>query len=237
VVVNGRLFALAACLTVVCALTAGPALAKTKHHRERVGACNAHRKHVTRKTSKVIVYTKQGGMDQYDGPLTTYYACMRPGGKSIAVGQTAGPDGEYPGNEALSDLTVTGTYVADLDTAGYASAAGCSKFEGPSDPECAQQITYSINGADVKRRRGLQIDLPGGISALAVSPAGAVAWLGPTTTSSGVTLQAMVLDPGAPGHLTGTAQTLDTGAIGSLRFKGLTLSWSNTGVAKSQTLG
>jgi hypothetical protein len=237
VVVSARVGALAACLTVGCALTAGPALAGTKRHRKRVGACNAHRKHVTRKTSKVIVYTKQGGLDQYSGPLTTYYACTRPGGKSIAVGQTAGPDGEYPGNEALSDLTVAGTYVADLYTTGYASAAACSKYEGSTDPECAQQITYAINGADVRRRRGFQIDLPVGISGLTVSSAGAVAWLEPTTTSSEVTLQAMVLRRGGRGHLTGTAQTLDTGAIGSLRFKGLTLSWSNTGVAKSQTLG
>jgi hypothetical protein len=236
-VVSAKACALTACIAAVCAMTAGPALASSKHHRRRVGACNAHRQHIAFKTSQVTVYTKLGGFDESDGPLTTYYACLRPGGKSIAVGQTAGPDGEYPGNEALSDLHVAGTYVADLYSTGYASAAACAKYEGATDPECAQQITFSINGADVKRRRGFQIDLPGGISALAVSPAGALAWLEPTTTSSGATLQAMVLRRGGPGHLTGTVRTLDTGAIASLRFSGRTLSWSNTGVPKSQTLG
>jgi hypothetical protein len=236
VVVTRRAVAVAACLTVLCAPLSGPALARSKHHRKRVGACNAHRKHATRKTSQVIVYGKRKGFDMYDGALTTYYTCARPRGKSIVIGQSSTSDGEYPANEVMSDLRVAGSYVADLYTTGYADAAACSKYEGSDDPTCMNQIRYSINGANAKSRRGFEIDLPVGPTAIALSSAGAIAWLTPTSSSSGVTLQAMVLRRGSPGHLSGTVRTLDTGAIGSLRFNGSTLSWTNAGTPKSQPL-
>lgn len=226
----------AACLAALCALLSSPALARSRHHHTRLGACNAHRKHATRKTSQVIVYARRGGFDQYAGALTTYYTCARPRGKSIAIGQTSTSDGEYPANEVMSELRVAGSYVADVYSTGYADAAACAKYEGVDDPACANQVRYSITGADAKRRRGFQIDLPVGPTAIAVSSAGALAWLTPTTSSSGVTLQATVLRRSGSGHLSGTVQTLDTGAIGSLRFDGLMLSWTNAGTPKSQPL-
>jgi hypothetical protein len=46
-----------------------------------------------------------------------------------------------------------------------------------------------------------------------------------------------VLHSGGPGLVTGALTALDTGGIGrSLRFNGLTLTWTNSGLAKSQTL-
>lgn len=236
-VVRTRVRVLTASLAAVCALSAAPALATSKHHRKRVGACNAHRRHAIKRTSKVIVYGKSTGTDEYSGgPLRTFYACLRPAGKSTAVGQNAGGGGEYPGNEAMSELSVAGTYVADVSSSGWGSAAACSKYEG-NDPICNQQITWWIETVQASTRRRLKIDLSDGADALALSSAGAVAWLEPTTTSSGEVLQAMVLRRGGPGHLSGSVQTLDTGAIGSLRFNGLTLTWTNAGMGKSQTLG
>src|SRR5581483_3408054 len=161
-VVRIRARVLMACLAAVCALGAAPALARSKHHRKRVGACNAHRRHATKTTSKVIVYGKQTGTDEYSGgPLTTYYACLRPAGKSAAVGRNADGGGEYPGNEEMSELNVAGTYVADLSSSGWASAAACSKYEG-DDPICNQQVTWWVETVDARTRRSLQVDLPAG---------------------------------------------------------------------------
>lgn len=183
------------------------------------------------------MYTKQVGLDNYGGELTEYFACTRPQGEPVEIGQSDTGDGEYPANFATSDLTISGTYVADIQTSGMADAAGCAKYDPTAD--CQASITSFVEVVDAKTHRRLQTTATSGIGPLAVSPLGALAWVqspGATSSSSPPTLQAVVLRRGAPRQLTGTIQTLDTGAIGSLSFSGLSLRWTNAGQAKSQTL-
>jgi hypothetical protein len=210
------------------AVTSGSATARP------VGACNAHRAHATSVTPKVIVYSKLlRGYDSYGGRDTVYYACARPAGKPITIGTTSSSDGEYPGNYAVSKLQVGGSYAAALVSSGYADAAACAKYGGTN---CGNSIHVSVRVVDARARRWLERPTSGA-TALAVSPAGALAWVQPLGSRGSSQLEAIVLRRGGPGRLAGGQQLLDTGAIGaSLRFSGLTLSWTNSGQPKSRRL-
>ncbi len=213
----------------ILALAATPALARP------VGACNAHRSHATRVTPKVIVYAKQlRGYDNYGDVDTVYYACLRPAGKPIAIGTSSTGDGEYPGNFAVLKLKVSGTYVGAVLASGYADAAACAKYD-PSNPNCGASIHVSVRAVNARARGWAEAPVYGA-SALAVSASGAVAWVQPTI-SAGVSQLKAILLRGGTGRLAVTQELLDTGAIGSsLRFSGLTLSWTNSGQPKSQRL-
>jgi hypothetical protein len=211
----------------ILAVGAAPALAKP------AAACNAHRAHATRVTPKVIVYPKRAGDDAYGGTDTVYYACQRPAGKPVAVGTSSTSGGEYPANYAMSNLQVGGTYVGAVLASGYADASACSKYGGT---DCSGSIHVSVRAVDARARRWLQAPISGA-TALAVSAAGALAWVQPASSQGMSQLEAIVLRRGGPGRLVGAQRLLDTGAIGSaLRFSGLTLSWTNSGRAKRRTL-
>jgi hypothetical protein len=183
----------------------------------------------------VIVYRKHTGYDNYGGGLLyTYYACLRPKGKPLAVGQTATDGGEYVGNYAMSQLRVAGTFVADLSASGFASQEACYKYD-PSNPACPNAVSWWVEAANAKSRRSAGASVPSSVGSLTLSSAGVVAWLIPTGASSDA-LQAIVLRPAGRHGLTARVQTLDTGSIASFRLTGLTLNWSNGGQAKSQTL-
>jgi hypothetical protein len=183
----------------------------------------------------VIVYGRPSGYDNYGGGyLTTYYACLRPNGKPVAVGQSS-TAGEYPGNYAMYELRVSGRFVADLSGSGFAVAAACGKYAGTN---CEQSVSWWLEAVDTKSRRSLHLSLSNGFRGLAVSSAGAAAWIAIGGTST-ETLQAIVLHPAGRRQLRGTVETLDTGATGtlrSLRFTGLTLQWNSAGQAKRQVL-
>jgi hypothetical protein len=167
--------------------------------------------------------------------LTTYYACLRPAGKPIEVGQSAAGGGEYPGSESVADLRIAGTFVADSSAVGFASEAACGKSGEPATT-CAKAVTWWVEVVNAKTRRRLHASAGDGATAVAVSAAGAVAWVQATGSSDSLLL-AMLLRAGGRGQLTGTEQTLDTGLIGqSLQFTGLMLRWTNSGQLKSQTL-
>ena len=231
-------------LILSAALVAGPAMARTRHRQHEhkpVGACNAHRKHATLVTHRVIIYGKRRGQAEFDVPLTAYYACLRPAGKSALVGLDAPPDGEYPSNNTTNTIRVAGTYVAALSTSGTGDAAACHKYD--PDNSCPTPTAW-IQLVDANSRRQARIPTGGfGAGPIALSASGAVAWVGYTSTASppfyDATLYAMVLHAGLPGQLAGTTQTLDTSSgveLKSLHWSGLTLSWTNTGRPRRATL-
>jgi hypothetical protein len=152
------------------------------------------------------------------------------------VGEDAPPDGEYPANETTNPIRVAGTYVAAASTSGQGEAAACSKYTGmvtscPSVPSWIQAL-------DARTHRRIRLPTASGVTALAASSAGAVAWVEyPSPTTS--VLHAIVLGRGGPNQLAGSVQTLetDTGpAANSLHFTGLTLRWTLAGQPKSFTL-
>ena len=219
-VLASKLLVTIGAVIALAALAAAPALARP------LGACNAHRSHAARVTPKVIVYAKQLRGYGYGGTDTVYYACARPAGKPIAIGTSSSGDGEYPGNYAVSNLRVAGTYAAAFVSSGYADAAACAKYD-PTNPNCGASIHVSVKAVDARARRWRQTPIPGA-SALAVSAAGAIAWVQPGSSQGTSQLEAIVLHRGPPGRLAGAMQLVDTGAIGSsLRFSGLTLSWTS----------
>jgi hypothetical protein len=189
---------------------------------------------VTAKNSRVIVYAQPTGIDSYSGgALTTYYACLRPNGRAVAIGQSAAGDGEYPANIEMLGLKITGTFVADESAEGFASAAACSKFEPPT--ACNNIVKYWVKIANVAARRTVKVFVSGPVSSLVLSPAGAAAWVVSTSASTS-TLYAIVVNAAGRGSLTGRRVVIDSGqAITSVSFVGSKLRWSNGGEPKSET--
>ena len=184
----------------------------------------------------MLVWDKPAGIDpDSGGQLTTLYACRRPAGVSVRIGQNATDGAEYVGNVATSDLRITGTLVSDVFTSGLASQEACYKSEDASDAQCATAATETARVFNLTTRRSLRQTLAGAAVAYAFSPAGAIAWEAPTspgTTGSPLMLQAVGFNPS--GLKKGLIETLDTGALGSsLQFAGLTLRWTNAGQSKS----
>lgn len=222
------------CIASIATFEGASASAKARQPR-RPQSCNAHRRHAAAATRQVIVYKKGTGYDNYGGgPLYTYYACLLPAGKPVAVGQVSTGGGEYVGNYRMYQLRVAGRFVADLSASGFASQEACYKYD-PNSPDCAKAVSWWVEAADAKSRRTGHAPVPSSVGLLTVSSAGAVAWIG-STASSTHALQAIVLHPVGRHRLTASVQTLDTGSISGVRFTGLTLHWSNAGQAKSQTL-
>jgi hypothetical protein len=198
-------------------------------------------KHVTAKTGRVIVYAQPDGIDSYSGgSLTAYDACLRPNGRAVAVGESETGSGQYPPNVEMESLRIAGTFVADQSGAGFASAAGCIQYEPAS--KCNNIVKYWVKIADVATRRTVKVFVSGPVSSLAVSPAGAAAWVLPTpaagsSSPSSSTLYAIVVHPAGHGSLTGRPAVVDSGqAISSVSFAGSTLRWRSGGHRKSKTI-
>jgi hypothetical protein len=189
-------------------------------------------------TRHVLVWSKHSGTDpESGGRLSTLYACLRPAGHSVAIGQRAAGGAEYPGNVATADLSITGTLVSDLFTTGLASQAACFKYD-PTNPACATAASQTARVFNLATRRSLRQALAGDVVVYAFASTGAIAWEAPTspgTMSSPLMLQAVGFSTASLKE--GPIETLDTGDLGaSLRFTGLTLEWINAAEPKSVVL-
>jgi len=229
---------------VGCAAAAiGVASAVARSHRVMTAAASCTPKHpgVTAKNARVIVYGQYTGVDSYSGgALTTYYACLRPRGRPVAIGQRAASGAEYPPNVEMQDLRIAGTFATDESAAGFASAAACGKYD--PGPKCNTIVKYWVEIANVAARRTIKVPLSGPVSMLALSPAGAAAWVvsTPASSPSGAstsTLYAIAVHPVGHGSLSGIPAVIDTGpTITSVSFGGSTLRWNNGGHPKSRKI-
>lgn len=189
-------------------------------------------------TSQVLVWRKHTGTDpDSGGRLTTLYACHRPVGQSVAIGQNATDGPEYIGNVQTSDLSVTGTQVSDRFTSGLASQEACFKY-APNPSPCATAASQTARVFDLVTGRSLRQRLAGAAVAYAFAPTGAIAWEAPTSpgiTGSPLKLQAVGFDLSSLKE--GPIETLDTGDLaGPLGFTVLRLEWVNAGQPKSVVL-
>ncbi|HEV3128046.1 MAG TPA: hypothetical protein VGY32_03640 [Solirubrobacteraceae bacterium] len=206
-------------------VTGGAASAKPSSER-----CNAHRAY--RKTAQLLVFaTKTHQTDQVGNLLTIYYACARPNGLPTEVARDSSPGGpEYPPDDALQELPVTGDYAGSLVTVGEGSYSACHKFD-PVCPPAKERITL----VQARGRSQASFTTPLGAKSLTLSPAGAAAWLVPASSGSGQQLMASRLRRQGK-RLRLTPQRLDSGAITHLKFSGPTLTWLNNGTPHSATL-
>lgn len=237
--VGSAMVAIWGCAAV--AIGVAPAVAGSRSATAAAASCTPKYKGVTSKNARVIVYEQYAGIDPNSGgSLTTYYACLRPKGRPVVIGQSATSGGEYPGNVEIHDVRVAGTFVTDESAAGFASAAGCSKYD--PGPQCENIVKYWVEIANVETRRTVKVFVSGPLSSLALSPAGAAAWVVTTPasgspSSSSSALYAIVVHPAGHGSLSGRVAVIDTGeAITSVSFAGSTLRWSNGGQPKRQTI-
>jgi hypothetical protein len=192
-------------------------------------------------TGRVDAYAEQTGIDpDSGGTLTTFYACLRRTGRPVTIGQSAASGGEYPGNVEMEDLRISGVFVADESADGFASLAACGKYDATSG--CNGLVKYWVEIADVAKRRAVKVPVPGDVTSLAVSPAGAAAWVvsTPAASSAGssrAALYAAVVHAGRRGVLSAKAELIDRGqSINSVSFSGSSLRWRNTGNPKNHTI-
>jgi hypothetical protein len=231
----------------VCAATAigvASAVARPRLVVTAAASCSPRLQGVTAQTGRVIVDAQDDGIDSFSGgSLTAYYACLRPNGRPMWIGESETSGGEYPPNVEMQHLRIAGTFVADESAAGFASAAACSKSEPAS--QCNNIVKWWVAIADVATRRRVKVFVSGPVSSLALSPAGAAAWVLPTpasgssssSSSSTSTLYAIVVHRAGHDSLSGRRVVVDSGqAISSVSFAGSTLRWSNGGHRKSKTI-
>jgi hypothetical protein len=208
--------------------------------RRHVGRCDTHLSKLQRvkMTGQVLVWESNTGTESESGePLITVYACLRPAGRSVAIGQRAEGGGEYVGNVQTTNLSISGVLVSDLVTTGLASQQACGKYE-PGSPSCAAEVSEVVRACNVRTGRSIRQPLPAAATTYAFTPRGAIAWEAPTspgTTGSPTAVRAVSFNPSSMQK--GSVDTLDSGALGSsLHFSGLTLTWTNAGEPKSQTI-
>ncbi len=183
---------------VFCAACVGiwPGWAAATPHR-RAGRCDAHRSHV-KETRRVLVWSAPDGIDEASGGnLTGWYACARPNGTSIQVGENDAGGEEYGGDVETTRLRIAGLIVTDLVTSGYASQEACFKYE-PTNPLCASATTPSVHVANVANDHLLRQALPGSTTGYTLTLRGGIAWeapQGPATYESPIVLRAVGFNP------------------------------------------
>jgi hypothetical protein len=236
--VRGAMLAVFGC--AAAAIGVAPAVAALQP-KATAASCTPEHEGVTAKNARVIVYGQYAGIDpDSGGALTTYYACLRPKGRPVAIGQNATSGAEYPANVETQDLRIAGTFVTDQSAAGFASAAACAKYD--PGPECNGIVKYWLEIANVGARRTVKVPVSGPVSSLALSPAGAAAWVVSTPASSpssspSAALYAIVVHPAGRDSLRGTLAVIDRGQeITSVSFDGSTLHWSNGAQPESQRI-
>ncbi len=190
--------------------------------------CDAHLPGAALMTSDVLVFAV------YTPAATTYFGCVRPGGKPSSLGQDQPGNAEYGSNATTGDFGAAGTYLAAQSSSGLAAVATCTKYMPP--PACPTG-SFWIRVLDASSGRYLDLSTPTPVAAVTLSPGGAVAWLQPGPATGQSTLLATALRPSGQA-LAGAPQRLDSGAIdpGSLRFDGLTLHWTKDGQPNSQAV-
>ena len=82
----------------------------------------------------------------------------------------------------MQDLRIAGAFAADEPADGFASAAACTKYDPGA--ECNTIVRYRVEMANVAARRTLKVPVSGPVSSLALSPAGAAAWVVTTPPAS-----------------------------------------------------
>lgn len=226
----------AAALVLVCS-TAFAALTSTasadKSARNAVGRCDAHlsKPQRVKETSEVVVWSREGTSSQSGEMTELLYACLRPAGRSVAIGETEGEGAEYVGNVDTTNLTVSGTLVSDVLTSGFAEEEACGKYDGAN---CGSVIRSVARVYNLATGRSIRQSLAGTLAAFALTSKGAIAWEEQLTETESV-LEAVRFDTSK--MKASSVQTIDKGALGSsLRFTGLELEWVSGGTHKRQTI-
>jgi hypothetical protein len=228
---------IAALASIVALSVAGSTLAVAHGRRTPKPACDSHRRGAELVTRQVIVYGRHSGSAPSGDPATTHYVCLRPRGASLQLGVSWPDDGVYGSDATLSTFRAAGTYVTALATSGEAALAVCSKYQ-PAGP--CPEASLRISVVDARTMRHARISIPWATASrvVAVSPAGAVAWL-EYAAANAYTLKATPLRPRGRSGLAVSPQQVDSGQIDrtSVRFDGRTLTWTRDGLSHSQRIG
>jgi hypothetical protein len=222
-------------LVLVCsvALAAIPTASADARAAKRLGRCDAHLAKPLRvkATRRVVVWRREVTGASSGEPAEVLYACLRPAGRSVEIGQNDQSGAEYVGNTETSPPSISGTLVNDVVTSGFAAQEACGKYDGTN---CAAVVHVVARVYNMLTGRSIRQRLGTPTSAYAFSPLGAIAWETPLTESETV-LQAVSFAPSSMHE--GAVETLDEGALGSsLHFSGLTLAWTNAGQPKSERI-
>jgi hypothetical protein len=110
--------------------------------------CDQHTGTTLRQTGPVVVYGTGAGTSALGQTVTRYWACTVPTGRSNWLG-TRASGGKYPPNATMRHVTITGTYVAAVDSSGSGATAKCIAADGHfcHRPARAVMLLDATNGA------------------------------------------------------------------------------------------
>ncbi len=163
----------------VLSVAAAPALA----HAGKRPRCTAAGHHLIRATANVVVYDRTANRRDNMGELEHgVYACARPSGRSYLLGydDVAGrEDGEYGPDSALVSVKIAGRFVAAQFVTGIDVEACAREYSGSGPSSCPPPArTLRVIATASGRRTSIPFRTDAyGVSPVAISPAGALAWV------------------------------------------------------------
>jgi DNA-binding XRE family transcriptional regulator len=117
-------------LGAVTVTSATSAHARTGKH---AGRCDAHlsKRLKMKNNGNVLVWEVEQTSSNTGEPVDVPYACLRPTGRSFAIGENEEDGAEYLGNVQTAYLGISGTLVGDVVTTGLAQKV--SRLPTPSE--------------------------------------------------------------------------------------------------------
>jgi hypothetical protein len=153
------------------------------------GPCNQHPGTTLRQTGPVVVYGTGAGTNALGQTVTRYWACLLPIGDSSWLG-TRASGGKYPPNATMRRVTISGSYVAVIDSSGVGATAKCIAADGHfcHRPARAVLLLDTNNGISISSGPARHV---GRLLVATDAASGVVAWTtaaghGQTRLSAGV---------------------------------------------------
>lgn len=136
------------CVSGIAIAEANPPQLPMPPRSEPVAVCDQHAGTTLRQTDEVVVYGTGGGTNALGQTVTRYWACTLPTGRSNWLG-TRASGGKYPPNATMRHVTITGMYVAAVDSSGSGATAKCVAADGHfcHRPVRAVMLLNAQNGA------------------------------------------------------------------------------------------
>jgi hypothetical protein len=196
--------------------------------------CNQHTGTTLRQAGSVVVYGTGAGTNSLGQTVTRYWACTLPTGRSNWIGTRASA-GKYPPNATMRRVTITGTYVAAVDSSGIGATAKCIAADGHfcHRPGRAVMLLDAQNGASSSDEAPARV---GRLLVWADGASGAAVWT--TAVAHGqITILADVMTTHKD-FSSGVGGPVTHGPIdpGSLTLHGLRLGYTEHGTIHSVNL-
>jgi hypothetical protein len=131
-------------------------------------ACDHHRGTTLLQSGSLVVYGTDAGTNALGQTRIRYWTCTLPDGASTLLG-TSATGGKYPANATVRRITITGSYVAAIESSGVGAAARCVAADG----HFCRRPGHAVVLVDAKHSSSSTLAIHGAVGRLLVGADGA----------------------------------------------------------------